>query len=337
MTSKYKNIKVNILLHFYIVNSIKMLKPGKDLATRLNQTFNLIFSNLKIYLLSNILVWIINIIILALWFALFALIVWFTISLNNKFWLVIWLPISVGILLLTLRIPTATVFLTNFKISKDLSQDIKNKVTFYISFSLNNLPKKALVDLWYFIIIAIPILIFGLLSGILYLIIKEDSIYLIVIGWIVLLIYLFYLSIKYYFAVYYCFENEKFSFNDFKESEKITKWRYLQIIGNIILIWIIIWILSRLVWLLVDWLFSILWTNKLSLSHILIGKSILSDPAYYLMYLTSFSFVIWAIMYVITKAIIKIITDTFYTVYFYIYYKYLEITAKTNSESNENK
>jgi hypothetical protein len=199
----------------------------------------------------------------------------------------------------------------------------------YISYAFNKLTKKMIIDFRYLIVFGLPTIVFGLTAAILYIISK--SLTIVIILSIIWFIYMIYLSVKYFFAPYYCFEYEKFTFQDFKKSTELTKWKYWQIIGNIILVGIIIWIVSLIISFLVEFIFSLLGVSILSPFSILSNYKLWGDITQLLIYIKSFSIVSGIILYFIAKLISNIIPDVLKILYFYIYFKHLDSLNKQDN------
>lgn len=77
---------------------------------------------------------------------------------------------------------------------------------------------------------------------------KNISIWFMIIAFILFIIFSIYRWLKAKFVLYSAISNESFTQNDFNLNIKITKNNLLRIFGNFILLWMILWFVSRISW-----------------------------------------------------------------------------------------
>ncbi len=298
------------------------MKYWTNIQERFNETINILKNNFLNYLLLNLgLLWIWLVIFLIIWgLAIFSMFLWFWLSYTNYTYLywnfsvkfLIFVIFLVLFLFLIFRILKATIFIWNFYLTKyiDKWKEIKLSKLFLLSYK--KLYDRALVDLWYFIIylwVFILMWVLILIGSILFHV-NTVLFALFMFASIIWICYLFvYISIKYYFADYYCFDNKKFSFKHFKKSTNITQKTMMWVFWNILLIMMITYVISAILWLLLNGL-----NNFWSISSLHNSSAIL-----WLL----FSF--WFITFIIIKYIFNLLAWLFWFVYMYIYYNFLSL------------
>ena len=299
-----------------------------NIQSRFNEIINILKNNFISYLLLNLgLVWIWLVIFFLFWW-LSIFIAFFVLWLNYHNLILSDLNFSVNIFLLIIFyclffallfwILKATIFIWNFYLTKYIDKWEKIELSSLYILSYKKLYNRALVDLWYFIIyLWLFILIWLLIIIWSYLIHTNMALlWLFVLISIILILYLFvYISVKYYFADYYCFDKEKFDFKTFQESTNFTDKNKLEIFWNILLIMAITYVISSILWLLWNWLYNL---NNMPSSY---------NISVILWSLFSF----WFIIFVILKYVLNLLAWLFWFIYMYIYYKFL------NWENNKEK
>ena len=294
--------------------------PSK-LQWRFEETINILKNNIKDYLLLNL--W-----LFLIWVWLFAVVSWILLLFLMTTWLFSYLNIQslnlndyglnliliiifiILIVYVLFWILWATIFIWNFYLTKRI--DNWEKVDFKELFlkSYKKLWNKAIVDFWYFLIFFGLFLLYILWIFVVQLFWMFSSVLVFILLFVVTVLFIYYLidfAIKYYFASFYCFDTEDFSFENFKESSKIVENKKLEVFLNILLITILVYVFSSILWIFIDSLFSFSFLDTTDYSVIIAS-------------LVSISFVV----YVILKYLINILASIFSFVYMYIYYRFLE-------------
>jgi len=303
-----------------------------SISARFNENIKTIKNNFTKYLLLNL--WLIGI-----WLILFILVfIFLLIILSYTFWIsfftssfnfyslsfIITIVFSILVLFCVMRILKATFFIGNFYLTEKLDKKEKINLKELFIFSYKKLWDKALIDLWYFIIFLWIIVGYITSLIILSILIKNNFsmwnnilfIGLIILSSILFFFYFIKLYTIYYFADYYCFDTKNFSFKNFKQSTKLAKWKKLEVFGNILLIWVIVYIFTNF--------FNILF-NGFHLSNL----KFLADSSFWIMngiLIFSYIILIWLISF-----ILKI----FAFIYMYIYYKFLGNNANLDSKKDD--
>ena len=275
---------------------------------RIKQTFKILKDNIWIYLWINIVF--ISIELIFFWFMIYLFYILWYISVIEKIILHNYDSIAYSIVYMILFIVVffmfiswftkAILFVANFKLTQDILDSNKQKFIYYIKESFKNIYKKAIIDVWYNLIIVWMIvcvfIIIWLSTMINYLVILFPI-------WFIILTYL---MVIYYFYDYHSFYNQKFSFNFFIKWKEITKNKIWAIVWNILLITLIIYVINNIVANII--------TNLVWLSTDTIIITIIVN------------YILWSI------------TWAFYFIYFYLYYLYIiKQETKTDKQLTENK
>lgn len=244
---------------------------------------------------------------------------------------IIGITIFVIVFLFILRLPKATNFLVNYKLTKDLTTENIDKTLSYIKFAYKNVFNKAIIDFWYFLIWILVLIFWGLAFWILYLLTKSlglaISIWILI--WIITAIYIW---IKYYFWIYHCFELYKFNFKTFLSSSNISKWHFWKILGNLIIVSLIVWILAMILNFVLDIIFAIIGITIPSRWRIFTKAILEFWNIHSIINHTSLSlFWFWYITYILIKILISTFTGILWIIYFYIYYKHLSSKNQSNN------
>ena len=305
--------------------------PSK-IQARFEESISVIKDNIKQYLLLNwglLLIWI-WLFAVIFWFLLFFLIFSWLFSFNtnslystNYNHRLIFILIALLIILFLFWVWKATNFIWNFYYTKALDNWKKVKLKNLFLISYKKLWAKALIDLWYFIIFFWLFLSYILLILFFNLLFWKKELIMIGISITLTVLFIYFLIkffIRYYFASLYCFDTDNFSFKNFNNSAKITKNKKLEIILNILLVWILVYVFSTILWLFIDKILPFPNIN----SHINNYSVLLSN-------LVSLKFIIWLVLYFIIRYLIYLLSSVFNFVYMYIYYKYLLNKDKNNN------
>ena len=304
------------------------MKYWKTIQERFNETINVLKNNFLNYLLLNLgLLWIWLLIFLVIWWISIILIFsLFWLNYDNLYWnfsskFLVFMIFFVLFLFLIFRVLKATMFVWNFYLTKNIDKWEEIKLSKLFILSYKKLYDRALVDLWYFIIylwVFVLMWLFFILT-----LLFHNNVFLFSLFMILFIvggIYLFvYVSIKYYFADYYCFDNEDFSFKKFNESTNITQKNMRWVFWNILLVIVITYVISAIFWLILSW-FGKYW-NVYSLHN--------SSAILWLI----FSF--WFIVFVVLKYIFNLLAWLFWFIYMYIYYKFLTLSKSKEEQLNE--
>ena len=309
----------------------------KTLGWRLSQTFSLIFRNWQKYLGYNLAMWWINVLIIVLTMVLiYGIIIGVMPNLP-----VVW-SILIGVLVFfILWLVYTLIILANFKLTKDLVNEEETSLDKVINFAFSNLWNKAVVDFWYFLIFLMAILIILVCYTIIWLLVfwfnyefrpEQQGLGLLVLFLIILIsiIVFLYYGIFYYFGFYHCFDEKDFSFKKFRESKKLVKGRFWQVLGNLVVIWIISFVVI-FVWYYFAESIVMLITKWLDFDSIMGNiASAISLWAWIAIW------VYFALgLYVVLRMLADLFSNIITTSYSYVYYKFLRLNSFEKGETAE--
>ena len=290
------------------------MKVERTLGWRLKQTFGLIFGNWQKYLGYNLAMWGINVLIVVLTMILiYGIIIGVMPNL-----LVVWAILIWVLVFFVLWLVSALVTLVNFKLTKDLTNEEETSLDKVIKFAFSNLWNKAVVDFWYFLIalcILLYFILFGLLWSFLVSYTKNPLFFIIVF---VAIIPAIYYVVSYYFGFYHCFEERDFSFKKFRESKKLVEGRFAEVLGNLVVIWIISFVI---VWIWYPFAEGIvLLITKLNFNQITANMGYSVNMGVWIAIGVYFAMGLYIILRMLADLLSNIMTIS----YGYIYYKFLK-------------
>lgn len=336
-----------------------MLKPKSEIFDRIDQSFHLIRNNLfrlifPLFILNFLFFWV--------WYLLvinyITWIIWgldrfdsdnlLGILYSAEWVLVITVALFLWLLYAILYIPflLATIRLIHLA-ACDERLDIKENIIFWFKNILNSFSTYWYIFQYIYLIPALIFIVWGLGFNISYFlelnwniwdILKTSSISLMSIAFLLFIIFAIYRGLKATFVLYSAVSNNQFTQNNFNKNLKITDNNLLRILWNFLLIWFILWTVSKIfLWILslflpeaieVTGLDNIL--NQENIWNILNNWWIIPDVNNFDFSNLdiSFSYISYIISEFFTQ-LLKTIFTVFWFVFTYIFMKRLEL------ESNE--
>lgn len=167
---------------------------------------------------------------------------------------------------------------------------------------------------------------------------KNIGLYLMLISVLIFVFFLIYRWLKTKFSINSAIENDDYSKKNFKNSVKITDNNWWRIIWNIFVAWLLISIISWIIWII----FSLFIPSWINISKIL--TQIFDDTQKWNVFnINSFkdisnSFSLsWHLISSFFKNIISTISSVFFIIFYYIFYKRLEFEYLNNEKIDNEK